>query len=281
MSKPDQPANSSEFALKEAARLLEPLAQILIAQGVGYTQLAQALKPVFMQAAQAQIEAEGKKVTDAAISLRSGIHRKDVRAFTAEPTTIQSEEELLGARSLSLAAQVFTRWLTDAGYTDSGGKPATLNASGKAPSFESLVSSISKDFSRRTVLDELVRLGLVEERGDRVVPLASSMVPKQETVQLVRYLSDNAHDHLAAGAANLNANRSGANAPFLENSVFADGLSTESVEQLAQLARILWQPMFKQMVDAANQRYAVDREQTRSGRMRLGVYFYSEPDKLP
>ena len=73
---------SGDVLLEQALALIGPLARLLVANGVGYTQLAARLKPVFMAAAQAELQASDKKTTDAAISLLSGVHRKDVRAWT-------------------------------------------------------------------------------------------------------------------------------------------------------------------------------------------------------
>lgn len=271
------PESRADLLLDETGKLLEPLVRLLIAQGVGFPQVSALLRNVFMQAAKAELQAQGHKITDAAISVRSGVHRKEVRHWSES----QHSEQPAGpapARSVSLAEQVFTRWLTDAGYRGADGKPAALAHGGPAPSFESLASSVSKDFSRRTVLDELIRLGLVREESDRIVPIAAAMVPKHSIAELARLLSAHVHDHLAAGAANIAAADRDQPAPFLEQSVYANGLSNLSVEQLSILARQLWQPAFQSMVDSARQRYAIDRERGVSGRIRFGVYFYSEPD---
>jgi Family of unknown function (DUF6502) len=274
---PDKaPDSRGDLLLAQSAEMLAPLARLLVANGVGYTQLAQAMKRVFMQAARLELQAEGRRVTDAAISLRSGVHRKEVRAAAAAAAEAD-DASTTPPRALSLAEQIFTKWLTDAGYRDVAGHPATLPLTGPAPSFDSLVTSVSKDFSRRTILDELLRLGLVREETQQVVPLAEGVVPRQEFGQVAKYYAAHLHDHLAAGAANVRAASTGARPPFLENSVYANGLSAASIEQLGRFARTLWKPAFNQMVEAANQRFALDRDQSATGRIRFGVYFYSDP----
>ncbi len=273
------PASKSEMLLDEADEILYPLSQLLIRQGVGYPQIAARLKQVFMQAAQDDLERESAKSTDAAISVRSGVHRKDVRTWRDDalttPTAVKVKKEL------SLIDQIYTKWLTDAAYKNAHGKPVTLALQGTTPSFDSLVLSVTKDLHRRTVLDELLRLGLVKETEDgHVAPLADSLVPQGDFAEMLRHMAANSRDHLAAGVANISAQQRGEKSPFIERSVFASGLSALSTEQLGELAKQLWQPAFQQMVDAANQRHLVDKKQIKKAdaqRMRFGVYFYAEP----
>jgi Family of unknown function (DUF6502) len=285
----------ADLLLRESEALLSPLVKLLISQGVGYPQLALRLKQVFIEAAKAELLEEGTKPADAAISVRSGVHRKDVRVWRENLQDIQrGSHDAATSKSrkeLSVADQIYTKWLSDAAYKDAKGLPKPIPVVGPAPSFEALVATITKDFHRRTLLDELVRLGLVreqlnesglpaEESAQWVVPIADSLVPKADLPELLHFFSANSHDHIAAGVDNVLAGIANTPPPFLERSVFAKGLSSQSVDQLSQLAKQLWQPAFQQMVDAANQRYAVDQnldDSVGNQRMRFGIYFYSEP----
>lgn len=65
--------------LTQVLAMLQPLVVWLLRSGVGYTDLTAALKPVFLEAARAELARTGAKQTDSAISLLSGVHRKDVR----------------------------------------------------------------------------------------------------------------------------------------------------------------------------------------------------------
>lgn len=259
--------------------------KLLVSQGVGYAQLASRLKRVFMEAARQELLAEGSKPADASVSVRSGVHRKDVRAWR------ESDEKSAPRKDLSTADQVYTKWLTDAAYKDSEGKPKAIPITGPAPSFDALVLSITKDFHRRTLLDELVRLGLAREITPPSVPdegltwlqpTADALVPSNDLAEMLKFFSGNARDHMAASVQNIIAMQASNPAPFIERSVFAQGLAAQSVDQLGALAKQLWQPAFQQMVDAANQRYQVDKgtvQPEEKHRMRFGVYFYSEPVK--
>jgi hypothetical protein len=283
-SKNETSESRTELLLSESEELLQPLVKLLVSQGVGYPQLANRLKRVFMEVAKQELLADGGKPADASVSVRSGVHRKDVKAWR------ESDKQLTVRKELSTADQVYTRWLTDAAYKDSDGKPKAIPITGPAPSFDALVLSITKDFHRRTLLDELVRLGLATEVAAPanskqediwLQPIAEGLVPSQDLAEMLKFFSANTKDHMAASVQNILATQRQALAPFLERSVFAQGLAVQSVDQLGHLAKQLWQPAFQQMVDAANQRYQVDKVTVKpedKHRMRFGVYFYSEPN---
>jgi hypothetical protein len=266
---------------REALNLLEPLVRLLIANGVAYPQFAQALKRVFLDAARAELEGSNKRSTDSALSLLSGVHRKDVR-------TLGKADEMPTAslRALSFATQVFTRWLHDPAYRDELGqpKPLPVRARGDAASFDRLVQTVSKDFHARSVLDELVRLGLVEVRGDYVRVVAEAFVPAEGLADAAYYVSTNVRDHLAAGAANLTHIMNREKPPFLEHAVFADEISERSSAELQILARRLWTATVNRMVETATRCVEEDRElppEKRATRVRFGAYFYSEPAPRP
>ena len=67
--------------------------------------------------------------------------------------------------------------------------------------------------------------------------------------------------------------------PELDRSVFASGLSRESVAELGKFARKEWARIFPRIVSRATQLYEADVQHHRSGqRMRIGMFFYKGPD---
>lgn len=261
----DSPVSPNEALLQQGAAMFRPLVRLLIANGGTYPQLISILKDLFIEEARAALHANGRKDTDSALTLLTGVHRKEIRNRIAQGPA--------GVPDLSLASQVYTRWLTDACYHDSSGKPLPLARTGDAPSFESLARAVSRDLHPRTLLDELERLGLVKLEQDRVWLNGDAFVPQAGFADKLSMLVANVSDHLSAGAHNLMQQ----NPPLLEQSVFADQLHQASVEQLQQLARQLWQQDFKTMVDEASRLCAIDEVRGGRQRVRFGVYFYAEP----
>jgi hypothetical protein len=256
----------AELALREAAVLMAPLARWLLRHGVPYPAFADMLKAVFVAAALDELESSGAKATHSALSVLSGVHRKDVRALQS------GDPEAVPPRSVPLASAVFTRWITDPKYR-ANGKPRPLPRTGTPVSFETLARESSNDVHPRTVLDELVRSGLARVDGDEVVPLATSFVPSRKLDELTALFSANVSDHIAAAVHNLTLK-----APkYLEQSVFADGLTPASIDSLHQSARDIWGAAFTRMVAEARQRVDADVDADADVRMRFGVYFYAEP----
>lgn len=259
--------------------MLTPLIRLLVSQGVTYPQFSAALKVAFLRAAHSELTVAGKRVSDSAISLLSGVHRKDVRALTSDGQLGSKPVD----RALSVADEVFTRWVNDPTYLDADGMPRMLPVRSRGddePSFESLAQSVSRDFHSRAILDEMTRLGVAEAAGEFVRLRAERFVPDAGFAETLTYVSRNVYDHLGAVESNMKAIGAGARSPFLEQSVFADGLSGESVRELQELARRIWESALRRMYALATDR--LENDQGTGGeqavRMRFGVYFYSEPD---
>eukprot|EP01038_Epipyxis_sp_PR26KG_P001938 gene1938-2746_t len=72
------------LALDRVLRVLQPLVRLLLRNGVTYTVFAAALKRVFLAAAQQELASRGMAQTDSAVSLLSGVHRRDVRTLGRE-----------------------------------------------------------------------------------------------------------------------------------------------------------------------------------------------------
>ena len=73
------PTTPAQIVLAGVLRLLAPLVRLLVQHGVPYTTFAAALKPVFVDAARKELTAAGKPQTDSAVTLLSGVHRRDIR----------------------------------------------------------------------------------------------------------------------------------------------------------------------------------------------------------
>lgn len=272
--------SNAELLLRESLAMLAPWVRLLIAHGVTYPMFAQALKTVFLDAARAELAAGSARVTDSALSLRSGVHRKDVR------TLGRSDRPPAAANpKLSLASEVATRWLTDRAYRGPDDRPLTLPQRSRdpdAPSFERLSISVSKDFHPRAVLDELVRLGIAAEEGESVRLVVDSFTPQAHFAEALAFLAANARDHLAAGAANLAAAARGERAPFLEHAMFADELGPEGVRAVQAAASRAAKTAVDKAIAAASEAVEHSRRAGSGGmRVRFGVYFFAAPDSAP
>jgi len=276
----DPALDRAGLLLRATTRLLAPLARLLVANGVTYPTFAAAMKRVFLAAAERELQSEGKRITDSALSLLSGVHRKDVRALTAD--------EPPPPRTVTIASQVTTAWTTQPEYLDAHGHPLPLPMRAtdpSAPSFERLAQSISKDFHARSVLDELVRLGVAEEReGVARLLRSEGFLPLRDLEEIARQLAANVGDHLSAASANFNAARRSEKPPYLEYALWADELSADSAAELQQFAQQQWLGALRSVRNEAQARSERDRGTTPPEalhRFRFGVYIYHEPGFEP
>jgi len=221
------------------SRLLVPLARLCLANGITFAAVEEALKHAFVQEADALEPEAPVHGTVSRISISTGINRREVTRLTKLKIPNRPTKP-------PLAAEVFARWTTDAAWQDRDGTPSVLNRQGSAPSFEVLAQSVTRDLHPRSLLDELIRLGLVihDEELDCVSLTRGEFVPRNDSQQMLNFMSDNVGDHLDAAVANVLHG----GCRHLEQAVFADELSAESIEALRPLITNQWQALRDSMV---------------------------------
>ena len=259
------------LALDRVLRVLHPLVRLLVRNGVTYTVFVAALKRVFLHAAQQELAAGNMPATDSAVSLLSGVHRRDVRnLLRGDPVPGGGAPAGLG-----LAAQVVGSWMNNPEFLTPSGATRTLPRSGQRGSFDALVAGISSDVRARAVLDELLRLGVVAETEDGVALERSGFAPRQGFEEKSWMLAQNLRDHAEAAVANLQDE-----ANFLDQAVFVDEISAESADRLRQVSLQAWKLAFAAVMGEARQRFDADaahaQPDQRRHRARFGVYFFSE-----
>lgn len=257
------------FLLAASKALLRPLVRLLVARGVTLPAMVAALKELYVDVAAQDFRLGGRPPSDSRVSLLTGVHRKDVRAIreSARPISVP--------RSGGLGATVLGRWLGDPAFAAPDGHPATLSRA----RFDALVAGVSTDVRPRTVLDELVRLGLVarEEGTGDLRLLADAFVPGGEAgEEMLAFFRDNIRDHLAAGTANLLAGPE--ERRFLERAVYYNRLTPADVDGLEQEARTLALAALRHLNSLALERQQASRgREEATERFRFGLFFFREP----
>lgn len=263
----------ANIVLEQVLRVMRPLVRLLIRSGVPYQAFASALKHVFVEAAHAELADRSMAKTDSAVTLLSGVHRRDVRNLSRPASSRKAQE----APPRSLPAEVIARWMSDPAFLDAAHAPRALGRSSEAAagSFDALVGSVSSDVRPRAMLDELIRLGAVSEEADGIRLLGTGFAPRQDFEEMSRLLADNLGDHAAAAVANLQGERN-----FLEQSVFVDEITEQSAARLQKVSVQAWKQAFKIVMDEAQTRFDEDAVSADAGkrrhRARFGVYFYTD-----
>jgi hypothetical protein len=256
------------------ARLLRPLVRLCIRSGMTFPALAQLLRELFVNVAEHDFALEGKEQTDSRVSLLTGINRKEVARLRGAGTPVNQTPG-----TLSRTSAIMARWLAAPEFTDAKGDPLPLprTASGDAPSFELLVTSITKDVRPRAVLDEWLDRKLVTiNDDDQIILVETAFVPRGDDDRKWHYLGRNLHDHIAAAAANV----SSMTPPFMERAVHYNGLSPELAKRLEESSRALAMDALKAANREADR--ALAKDEGGNSRWNFGVYVYREdPDDTP
>jgi Family of unknown function (DUF6502) len=264
--------------LAAVLRLLRPAVRLLLKHGVTHRSFSVALKQVFLEAAQDELAERGMPATDSAITLLCGVHRRDVRTLLRPPAAAVGAVGL--AQPAGLASEVVSAWLAERRWRQRNGRLRVLprgTPGADDDSFDALVESISHDVRPRALLDELLRLGLVQERDDGAVELLrASFTPSADFSAVSALVAENVHDHLAAAAENLAGGHN-----HLEQAVFVDEIGSASADALREVAVQAWKQAFARVMASARERFDHDQTHTpaaeRTHRARFGVYFYSTP----
>ena len=107
------------LVLAAVLRLMRPVVRLLLRHGVQHRSFAVALKQVFLQAAQDELKSRGMSSTDSAITVLSGVHRRDVRTLLRDAPHSSG----LGlSMPAGLASEVVGRWLSDRRYRQRNGQ---------------------------------------------------------------------------------------------------------------------------------------------------------------
>jgi hypothetical protein len=261
-------------ALLAATRaLLMPLARLLVARGVPYAQAEESLKTAMVQAAQEAHPDGLPHRLVSRIATITGINRREVTRLTRMEGVPHAEPQR------SAASQTFSRWRANPDYLDAQGKPLTLRRQGEAPSFESLARGVTQDVHPRSLLDELLRLGMarLDDETDTVTLIHDAFVPSTDRVRMLEFLAHNVGDHLSAAVANV----VGPAPRHLERAVFADGLSPKAVAAAQAWVAEAWHKMAADLAPFIEKLIAEEANEPDSGRQqrfRAGLYAFTERD---
>ena len=253
--------------------LLRPLVRALISQGVTAPVFYRLVKQAYVDVAAEDLAKSEDSVTDSRISILTGVHRRDVKAMRTED---QTGDAALRAKVTTLSL-VLGRWLAREEFTDDDNQPRPLPRFGNdGATFETLVQSVSRDVRPRTVLDELLRQGLVTlDEDDHVHLVTDAFLGPADLDQRIHFFSTNVGDHLTAAVENLLADEP----PFMERAVFYNRLSATSVDTLEKDARALGSDLLLKLNRDANAMQRVDKDdRDANDRFRFGIFFYRETE---
>jgi hypothetical protein len=258
--------------LSEAVeRLFEPLACLCLSNGMLFAKAEELLKQSFINAARKLQPDLPQHGMVSRIAASTGLNRREVTRLVHDKAPRRSVK-------IPLAAEVIARWSAEPLYRSADGQPLVLKRQGDAPSFEALARSITRDMHPRSILEELLRLGVVQhdQGADQISLLRSDYIPGTDQGELLAFLGTNVGDHLESAVANVLQN----DIQHHDQAIFADELSEESVKTLAPLIMAHWHRLRDDLVPAITACIEADHQAGRpqDQRVRVGLYSFSQTE---
>lgn len=270
----DASAEASALAGAMAA-LIEPMAELAVARGLPCPVVEELLRRAWVQAAGRAHQALPAHRRVSRVATSTGLSRREVTRLTQ-----QAPNDHMPARR-SLSSEVFARWIADPQWQQVDGRPLKLARTGPAPSFEALSRSVTKDVHPRALLEDLVRLNMVQldAEADSVELLKDAFVPRTDRLRMIELMAANTSDHLRAAVDNVMGGRR----DHLEQAVFADELSEESLRIFSRCMHEEWQSLMTRLIPILERLIADDAHHARpqDQRVRIGLYTYSCPTGDP
>ena len=245
---------------------------MLLRNGVAFSDLAEWIKRLYVDVAEKEFAVDGRKQTVARIAVLTGLNRKEVKRLVEEPL-IQPRYQTRHNR----AKRVISGWMNDADFLDSKGSAKHLDINDKETGFFALVKRYSGDIPPRAILDELLRVGVVEKLKNGKLKLKKrGYVPQGSNEEMLKILAESGADLLESMDHNLSQPSEPSR---LQLQVAYDNLPLESVEIFRSMSRDKALE-FIQSLDQflSTQDRDVNPDSKGQGRYRagMGVYYFQQ-----
>ena len=254
-------------------KLLKPLIRILLRNGIPFGTFADIAKGAYVEVAMDEFRIPGKKQTVSRVSIITGLSRKEVSRINETPQVMADET----IQRYNRAARVISGWVRDNRFKDSSGIPADLVFEGEGATFSELVRSFSGDIPARAILDELLRVGVVERTSDgRIRLLNHAYIPHTGEVDKLGILGMDVRDLICTIDHNLNSDASNS---YFQRKVNYDNLSEEFLPELRSITTKRGQYLLEEMDRWISQHDRdVNPAINGTGRKRagIGIYYFEE-----
>lgn len=246
---------------------LRPVVRLSLGFGIKYQDFIAITKTLFIEEAMRESQ-QDKKLNISQLASKTGLQRKDLTERLITPQQHQTLTER------SWPALVFSQWRQSVMQDATRRTLPIVSHTGEA-SFADLARLVSKGtMHHRAILNELIRIKLVDEQDEQVTLLEEALVPSEDLQLLMSFAADNGHDHLQAIASNV----LGVEPRFFEQAIFSGQLQPEDCVAAQHLLREQWQILQLRMLTLLTQaEQRAESAQQPLERLRLGVYLYHTP----
>lgn len=258
------PDTDKENLEKLLGLLMRPLSKLLIQNDIPIQEAVEMLKRSMVDTALTTPE-----VTDSHVSLKTGVHRKDVRRLRAD-----KGGDAVKNLPINPVALVLTRWANSEMFQTKDGKSRPLTRA----TFDDLIRTSKIDLPPATVLSEMFTQELVREDDDGLLHLLTqTYLPKTDAAALAAFEATMS-DHLRIAVENTIENDTGTK--NFDRVLRYSQLSQASVDQLEKTARADAAAYLEKLNTLAYQLQVEDdgKPPEHRGRFVSGVYIAPVPD---
>ena len=253
--------------------ILKPLVKILLRNNISFPAFNEMARKAYVEVAEEEFVVDGRKQSNSRISTITGLSRKEVKRLQDLPVEVTESHVLKYNR----AARVVYGWVHDNSYQQEG-QQLPLKFEGETPSFSQLVKQYSGDVPPRAILDELMRIGLVEKDDQGLYHLLKrAYIPKEGLNEKIQYLGKDVSSLINTMDRNIYQTEL---TPFFQRKVYYDNLPDECISELQEMIAENSQTLLEQV----DQAMAVhDRDVNPSvkgtGKRAIGISIYYFEDK--
>ena len=256
-------------------RMLRTVVRHLIGQGITYPALTQMVKEIYLDVAEAEFALPFKRQTDSRLALVTGLNRKEIsrlRRLRKTPRASVALEE-------NLVTHVIGRWMAGPPYAAADGTPRRLTYDSdrrNVASFARLVRELSVDIPVRSVLDELLRVGVVALLPDGTVELRrEAHIPSADVAAKLTLLGTDPAEVFGTIMHNVEH----PDAPRLQRKVVYDNIGADALAEI-RAAALRTGERFIRNANALLAAHDRDRNPRAAGgrrtRVVLGTYYFEE-----
>ncbi len=230
--------NIESKLLSASRRILQPLVRVLLRNGIPSDTLTELVRKTYVDVAQEEFGIEGKRQTVGRIAVITGLNRKEVSRLKKQPPLDRSAE-----KHWNRAAKVLSGWMRDKDFQDRKGDPDDLDFAGSPNSFHELVGRYSGDMRPRSVADELMRLGAIEQVGDKLRMTTRGYVPASDPEYMINILGSDTAELIETIDHNLQSEDD----KFYQMKVRYDNVPAEHEEEFRDMSDRLMQAVLEQL----------------------------------
>ena len=269
------PPDMKEKFATAVRRLLRPVVRQLIRFGITYPTLDQMVRELYVDVAEREFRLGYKRQTDSRLSVVTGLNRKEVsrlrRRAATEPAAAPVED--------TVTTRILGRWMGGPPFSDNRGRPRPLpyeNPRNNAASFTRLVRDRAVDAPPRSVLDELMRLELVEMGPEgEIILRQQANIPSADLEGKLTLMASDPGELFQTIVHNVE----NPEAPWLQRKVVYDNIGSKTLAALREAARSTGEEFVRKanlLLSKHDRDRTPEAAEGKRSRVAMSVYYFEE-----